>query len=168
MKFPCRFPAVTLPCRSAKGLDCVFPIWFTQCGRVWSTHHAVLMPFPCRSPDMPRICFSESETAGSWQGRGRVAAGSRQGRGRLTAWEQRGNGMVLCESNNSIGRLETACWPPANVRLRAATTQSSRKVVTRNIPISDTGGQCETKQHLSWTRERHGKGMVCVNRALKR
>ena len=32
------------PCRAAKGLECVFPIWFTQCGRVWFT---LAMPRPC-------------------------------------------------------------------------------------------------------------------------
>jgi hypothetical protein len=26
MSFPCRSPAIPLPCRSAKGLDCVFPV----------------------------------------------------------------------------------------------------------------------------------------------
>jgi hypothetical protein len=26
------------PCRATIGLDCVFPIWFTQCDRVWFTH----------------------------------------------------------------------------------------------------------------------------------
>jgi hypothetical protein len=31
----CRAHAVPLPCRAAKSLECVFPIWFTQCGRVW-------------------------------------------------------------------------------------------------------------------------------------
>jgi hypothetical protein len=30
----CRAHAVPLPCRAAKGLECVFPIGFTQCGRV--------------------------------------------------------------------------------------------------------------------------------------
>jgi hypothetical protein len=30
----CCAHAVPLPCRAAKGLECVFPIWFTQCGRV--------------------------------------------------------------------------------------------------------------------------------------
>jgi len=49
---------------------------------------------------------------------------------------------------------ETACGVPAHVRILQATTQSSAKVVIRSIPISDTGGQCETKQHLSWTRKR--------------
>jgi hypothetical protein len=45
------YHAVHLPYRAASGLDCVFPIWFTQCGRVWFTHamprpyHATTMPF---------------------------------------------------------------------------------------------------------------------------
>jgi hypothetical protein len=30
----CRAHAVPLPCRAAKGLECVFSILFTQCGRV--------------------------------------------------------------------------------------------------------------------------------------
>ena len=42
----CRAHAVPLPCRAAKSLECVFPIWFTQCGRVGIyTCHA--MPMPC-------------------------------------------------------------------------------------------------------------------------
>ena len=35
------------PCRAAKGLECVFPIWFTQCGRVWLT---LAVPCPCHAP----------------------------------------------------------------------------------------------------------------------
>jgi hypothetical protein len=37
-----------IACRAAKGLECVFPIWFTQCSHVWFTlampcpYHAVL------------------------------------------------------------------------------------------------------------------------------
>ena len=46
----CRAHAVPLPCRAAKGLECVFPIWFTQCGRVWFT---IAMPRPCHSLTMP-------------------------------------------------------------------------------------------------------------------
>jgi hypothetical protein len=44
----CRAHAVPLP---AKGLEYVFPIWFTQCGRVWFTF-AMTRPCharPCRS-----------------------------------------------------------------------------------------------------------------------
>jgi hypothetical protein len=46
----CRAHAVPLPCRAAKGLECVFPIWFTQCGRVWFT---LAMPRPCHALTMP-------------------------------------------------------------------------------------------------------------------
>jgi hypothetical protein len=50
---PCRSHAVPLSCRAVKGLDCVFPIWFTQCGRVWFTH-----AMPCRARAMPRPCHA--------------------------------------------------------------------------------------------------------------
>jgi len=52
------------PCRAAKGLECVFPIWFTQCGRVWCT------------PAMPRPCHAL--TCRSSQGHG-TARPSRDG-----------------------------------------------------------------------------------------
>jgi len=35
-----------MPCRAANGLECVFPIWFTQCCHVWFT---LAMPRPCHS-----------------------------------------------------------------------------------------------------------------------
>ena len=40
----CLAHAVPLLCRAAKGLECVFPIWFKQCGHVWFT---LAMPCPC-------------------------------------------------------------------------------------------------------------------------
>ena len=46
----CRSHAAPMPCRAAKGLECVFPIWFTQCGRVWFT---LAMPRPCHALTMP-------------------------------------------------------------------------------------------------------------------
>ena len=46
----CRAHAVPLPCHPAKGLECVFPIWFTQCGRVWFT---LAIPCPCHAPTKP-------------------------------------------------------------------------------------------------------------------
>ena len=38
-----------MPYRAAKGLAYVFPIWFTQCGRDWST---LVMPCGCHPPTM--------------------------------------------------------------------------------------------------------------------
>jgi len=46
----CRAHAVPPPCRAAKCLEFVFPIWFTQRGRVWFT---LAMPCPCCSPTVP-------------------------------------------------------------------------------------------------------------------
>jgi len=85
-----------IACRAAKGLDCVFPVRFTQCNRVWFTF-ALL--WSCRSS---------------------------QGHG------------TACPSRDGL-------W---------ATCPRSMKVVIRSIPISDVGGQCETKQCLSWPRKR--------------
>ena len=61
---------------------------------------------------------------------------------------------VLPKATAQYVRRKTACGLPARVRLLPATTRSSTKVVTRSIPISDAGGQCETKQCWSWTRKR--------------
>jgi hypothetical protein len=72
MPSPCRYP--TMP--YTKGLDCVFPIWFTQCGRVRITH---TMPYPYHSSVMPRPYHSESDLS-----RPQHSA----------AWERHGNGMV--------------------------------------------------------------------------
>jgi hypothetical protein len=49
----CRAHAIPLPCRAAKDLECVFPIWFTQYGRVWFT---LAMPRPCHA--LPMSFFS--------------------------------------------------------------------------------------------------------------
>ena len=38
------------PCRADKGLECVFPIWFTQCGCAWFT---LAMPRPCHGLSVP-------------------------------------------------------------------------------------------------------------------
>jgi hypothetical protein len=50
MPCPCVTHAVSLTCRAAKGLECVLPIGFTQCGSVWFT---LAMPCPCHAPTMP-------------------------------------------------------------------------------------------------------------------
>ena len=61
---------------------------------------------------------------------------------------------VLLKATTQHVRRETACGLPAGVRLLPTTTRNSTKVVIRSISISDAGGQCETKQPLSWTRKR--------------
>ena len=52
--------SMPFPCRAAKGLECVFPIWFTQCGRVWFT---LAMPRPCHALTMPFFSRPRHSTA---------------------------------------------------------------------------------------------------------
>jgi hypothetical protein len=98
------YHAVPLPCRSAMGLDWVFPIWFTQCGCVWFTH---AMPLPCQATTMP---FWKQPLKATAQ------------RGMGTAW------YVWI----SIGRPQTACGLTARYRLLPVTKWSYTKVVTRS------------------------------------
>jgi len=56
----CLAHAVPLPCRAAEGLECVFPIWFTQCGRVWFT---LAMPCPCHALTMQFFSRPRHSTA---------------------------------------------------------------------------------------------------------
>jgi len=56
----CRAHAVPLPCRAGKGLECVFPIWFTQCGRIWFT---LAMPRPCHALTLPFFSSPRHSTA---------------------------------------------------------------------------------------------------------
>jgi hypothetical protein len=56
----CGAHAIPLPTRATKGLECVFPIWFTQCGRVWFTR---AMPRPCHALTMPFFSRPRHSTA---------------------------------------------------------------------------------------------------------
>ena len=70
---------------------------------------------------------------------------------------------VLLNATAQNVRRETACGLSARIRLLPATTRSSTKIIS--IPISDAGGQSETKQRLSWTRKKvvaaHYKKTIC-------
>ena len=48
------------PCRAAKGLECAFPIWFTQGGRVWFT---LAMLCPCQALTIPFFSRPRHSTA---------------------------------------------------------------------------------------------------------
>ena len=79
----CRAHAVSLPCRAAKGLECVFPIWFTQCGRVWFTF---AMACPCYAPTIPFVSRPHHSTAVERRPCCDVAL-------RRTPWSEHGMGM---------------------------------------------------------------------------
>ena len=46
---PCRTQDIPVPYCASKSSDCVFPIWFTECGCVW---FALAMPCPCHALTM--------------------------------------------------------------------------------------------------------------------
>ena len=82
--------SMPFPCRAAKGLECVFPIWFTQRGRVWFT---LAMPWPCRSSQghsteqhsplsTAVLCcgFEKNGLVGAWHGHGHGMASVNQTR----------------------------------------------------------------------------------------
>jgi hypothetical protein len=64
------------------------------------------------------------------------------------------NHAVLLKATAQHVRRETACRLPARVQLLPATARISTKVVIRSVPIPDTGGQCATKERMSWKRKR--------------
>ena len=92
--FPCCAHAVPLPCRAAKGLECVFLLWFTQCDRVWFT---LAMPCPCHASTIP--FFSRPQHSRAVERRPCCAVALRR-----TAWSEHGMGMACqgkCESDTA-------------------------------------------------------------------
>jgi hypothetical protein len=142
----CLAHAIPLSCRAAKGLECVFPIWFAQYGRAWFT---LAMPCPCRSPAMPcrkwfRMCLSHlictvrpclTYTC-------------------HTAPMPCSDHAVLLKATAQHGRREKAWGLPARVRLLSATTRSSTKVVMRSILISRRSIPTTVKTDISTLQKR--------------
>jgi len=136
MPCPCRAHDVSLPCRAAKGLECVFPIWFTQCGRVW---FILTMPGPCRAHAVPLPCRASKSLEcvfPIWFTHcGRVwftLAMPCPCHAHAMLWS--------CRSSQGHGtarhrRREKACGIPAHVRLLPATMRGSTNIVIRSIPI---------------------------------
>jgi hypothetical protein len=107
----CRAHPFSLPCCTTKGLECVFPIWFTKYGRVWFT---LAMPRPCHAPTVPFFPRPRH----------------------FRSVVRRPVGYLLAFGFFPLTR--GVSW-----RLLSAAYQSQMQ-----------GGQCETKQRLTWKRKR--------------
>ena len=146
----CRAHAVPLPCRAAKGLECVFPIWFTQCGRVWVT---LAMPHPCHALTMP--FFSRPRHS--------------------TAAERRPVGYLL-----AFGFFRPARGVPRRLLSEAYQTSSQRSIPTtvkcgigtlpKNDPLNCWTSSSNISGYHADLHEGHGtvgveqgNGMACVN-----
>jgi hypothetical protein len=63
----------------------------------------------------------------------------------------------LCHSSQGHGTawpLRKNLWTNCPLSASSGYHAEFQEVVIRRIPISDAGGQCETKHRLSWTRKR--------------
>jgi hypothetical protein len=108
-----------IPCRSAKGLDCLSHSIYTVRPCLIHTCQAVLMPFPCHATKMSFWKRSFKVTAQSGMGTAWYvwisicrhvgdlpAFGEEQGRCKGTAWEQHG----MCESGFNVPMQKEDTW----------------------------------------------------------
>ena len=180
MSCPCRSPAV--PCRAAKDLECVFPIWFTQCGRVWFT-----LAMPCHAHVILRPCSSSQghgtarpSRDGLWATRSLSTSSGYHAefhegchqthtnlRCRWPMWNQTPFVMDEEKSGSSTLQKKTICYTVGlAVRIFPATMPTSTKDTALSEQDRDAAWHVWIKARhgrgTAWTR--HGNGMLCVNR----
>ena len=179
MPFPCRAHAVPLPCRTAKGLECVFPIRFTQCGRVWFTFR---MPRPCH----PRPCCSQGHGTAHPSRNGLWATCRRSASSgyhadfhevcyqtltsitcRWPVWNQTSFIMEEEKSGSKHNTKKTICYTVGLAfRIFRATMRTFTKVT--ELSEQDRGAAWHVWINARHDRgtvwARHGRGMLCVNR----
>jgi hypothetical protein len=147
------------PCRYATGLDCVFPIWFTQYGRVFiHTCRAASVPFP-----------SHATTRPFWQ---RPLKATAQ-RGMGAAWERHS----MCELASAVQRRHVGDLPtfgffrlprgvPLSLLPEAYQSQTQFGYFRPTRGLSRRTRHCRGMagaRHGMCELTRHGNGMVCVN-----
>jgi hypothetical protein len=96
------------------------------------------MLFPSSFSAVPLPCHEYAFLKATSQDHGSVVAGTRQGDGMGTAWERHG----ICELVSVIQRRHVGDLPDFGLSMLP------RGVPVSLLPISDAGGQCETKQRL--------------------
>ena len=151
----CRAHAVPLPCRAAKGLECVFPIWFTQCGRVWFT---LAMPRPCRALTMPLFSRPRHSTAVERWPVGYLPA---FGFFRLPRGVPR---RLLSEAYQSSSQRSI----PATVKSGSSTLQKKNDLLNCWTSSSDISGyHAEFYEGHGAVGTGQGRGMACVNQSTE-
>jgi hypothetical protein len=147
----CHAHAVPLQCRAPKGLECVFPIWFTQCGCVWFT---LAMPCRCHAHAVPMPCSDHAVLPFGffWLPRG-------------VPWR------LLSEAYQSSPQRSI----PTTLRVVAAHYKkddllncwtSSSDTSGYHADFHEQHGTVGAWQGHSMTGEWHGHSMLCVNRPL--
>ena len=110
------------PCRSAKGLECVFPIWFTQCNKATTQHGRLSTAVLCCG-------LEKNGMVGAWHGHGIANVNQTRPhcvnqmekthskplaarRGRETAWARH----ATCESAWTLPRYWPLIWTKSAAR----------------------------------------------------
>ena len=151
----CRAHAVPLPCRAAKSLECVFPIWFRQYGRVWFT---LAMPRTCHALAMPFFSRPRHSTAVERRPVGYLPAFSffRLTRGvprrsLSEAYQSSSQRSIPTTVKSGSSTLQKGRFVGLAVRIFPATTRTS----TKDTALSEEGRGAAW--HV-WINARHGRG----------
>ena len=162
------------PCHAAKCLECVFTVWFTQCGRVWFT---LAMPHPCPALTMPFFSRPQHSTVIERRPVGYLPPFS------FFRLPRRVPQRFLSEAYQSSSQWSI----PTTLKSGSSTLQKRRSVKTVGLAVrifpattwtltKDTAlssragahGICELMNGMAggmaWVW--HGHGMPCVNRPL--
>jgi hypothetical protein len=151
MPCTCCARAVPLPCHAAKCLECVFPIWFTQCGRVWFT---LSMPCPCHALTMPFFLWPRHNTGAERRPVGYLPA---FGFFRLPRGVPR---RLLLEAYQSSSQRSI----PTTVKSGSSTLQKRRSVELLGTSSLDISGyHVDFHEGHGTVGAWQGRGMACVN-----
>ena len=168
----CCAHAVPLPCCATKGSECVFPIWFTQCGCVWFT---LAMPCPYHAPTMP--FFSSPRHSMAAEGRLVGCQRSASSSGYHSEFHKV---VIRCiPDSDAGGQFETKhrlSWMRKRVvaahykkdsllhcGLAVWIFLATMRTFTKDAALSEQG------MGAAWQGNgmaRHGNSMLCVNRPL--
>jgi hypothetical protein len=153
----CRAHAVPLPCRAAEGLECVFPIWFTQCARVWFT---LAMPRPCH----PRPCSSFQGHGTAWSPRDALWANCQHSVSSGYHAEFHEDVIRRIPNSDAGGQCETKhrlSWTKKRVVAAHYKKDNLLHCWTSTSDIS--GYHADTDEGLGSIGAGQGPGMACVN-----
>jgi hypothetical protein len=133
------YHAIPLSCHAKKGLDCVFLIWFTQCGHVWFTHA------------MPQPCCSESDLS-------RPQHGCSMGMA-WHMWISISCPEMACRWPARVRLLPPTAWSPTKFVIR----KHSNPLDCRTSSSHISSYQADLCEGHGTVGEWQGHGMACVN-----
>ena len=157
MPFPCCAHAVPPPCCAAKSLECVFPIWFTQCNPVWFTL-AIPRPFH------PRSCRSSQGHGTAWPPRDALWANCQRSASSGNHAEFHEVVIRRIPISDAGGQCENKHRVLLTRKRVVAARYKKRRSVTLWTSSSDISGyRADIHEGHGTVGAGQGRGMACVN-----